>query len=179
MGGTKQLKPWPTRGGTIPLICAAYDAIRPICNEMIVVLGHDSVAVAAALGERPFRRAESNPDAPMIDSIRAGLQTALRINPNATIVLQPGDHPQIRRITLYHLLSTSGEFPNRAIIPEYNRRGGHPVLIPPAVACHVITADCPAGLGQFWTDHPELCCRVHVGDATVLRDVDTPDDLPQ
>ena len=98
MGGKKQLTPWPTADGTKPLVAAAYDAIRPICDEMVVVLGHDADAVAAALGDRPFHRAESDPDAPMFESIRAGLRAALRIDSNATVVLQPGDHPEVAAV---------------------------------------------------------------------------------
>src|SRR3954454_13341239 len=56
MGGKKQLTPWPTAAGTIPLVAAAYDAIRPICDEMVVVLGHMADSVAAALGDRKFHR---------------------------------------------------------------------------------------------------------------------------
>ena len=51
------------------------------------------------------------------------------------------------------------------------------MLIPPPVAALILAADCPAGLGQFWLDHPELCHRVPVDDPTVLRDIDTPADL--
>lgn len=178
MGGTKQLTPWRTRSGTVPLVAAAYDAIKRICDDMIVVVGHEAEVVAGALVDRPFRRSESDPDAPMIESIRSGLRTALRLNPNATIVLHPGDHPTVHRTTLYRLLDLSNELPNHVCIPEYEGRGGHPVLIPPAVVSQIITAECPGGLGQFLTDHPELCCRVVVSDRTILHDIDTPTDLP-
>jgi CTP:molybdopterin cytidylyltransferase MocA len=66
----------------------------------------------------------------------------------------------------------------QAIIPQLADRGGHPVLIPPNISQILIDAECPHGLGQFWLDHPELCYRVPVDDPTVVRDIDTPDDLP-
>jgi molybdenum cofactor cytidylyltransferase len=177
MGRTKQLVPWPTAEGTKPLIAAAYDAIRPICNEMVVVLGHEADAVAAALGDRRFHRAISNPDAPMFDSIRTGLDTARNIDPIATMVLQPGDHPSVAPATLTALLNCSLQRPVVAIVPEYGSRGGHPVIIPPAVAALVIQSDCPEGVGQFWAEHPELCHRLPVDDPTILRDIDTPGDV--
>src|SRR4051794_33845457 len=99
MGGKKQLTPWPTATATIPLIAAAYDAIRPICNKMVIVLGHAADEVAAALGDRPFHRVESDPHAPMFESIRAGLRFARGLNPTAAIVLQPGDHPEVATST--------------------------------------------------------------------------------
>src|SRR5262245_45713619 len=100
MGGKKQLTPLPTADGSKPLVAAAYDAIHPICDEMIVVLGHAANEVAGALGERPFHRIESDANAPMYESIRAGLHAAHRINPTSTVVLQPADHPEALTSTL-------------------------------------------------------------------------------
>lgn len=177
MGRTKQLIEWPTATGPQPLVAAAYDIIRPICNEMVVVLGHDADAVATALGDRPFHRALSDPDAPMFASIRAGFFLARELRPDATIVLQPGDHPEVSPATLDALVNRLLPPAARAVMPEYNGRGGHPVLIPSDVVGLILNADCPDGLGQFWTEHPDLCERLPVDDSTILRDVDTPDDL--
>jgi molybdenum cofactor cytidylyltransferase len=177
MGGKKQLAPWPTAEGTKPLVACAYDAVRPICDEMVVVLGHIADSVVAALGDRPFLRTDSDPSEPMYESIRAGLRIARRIDENATVVLQPGDHPEVLSSTLYMLESWSVKRPGQAIIPEYSNRGGHPILIPPNICATLIKADCPEGLGQFWLDHPELCHRLPIDDPKVVRDVDTTADL--
>jgi molybdenum cofactor cytidylyltransferase len=177
MGGKKQLTPWTTATGTIPLVAAAYDAIRSICDEMVVVLGHDADAVATALGDRPFHRAESDPHAPMFESIRAGLLVAQRISAEAAVVMQPGDHPEVATSTLETLNNWSLKCPIQSIIPEYGDRGGHPIIIPPNIAALLVEAECPAGLGQFWIDHPDLCRRVPIDDPKVVRDIDTPADL--
>lgn len=177
MGGKKQLTPWPTADGTIPLVAAAYEAIRPICDDMVVVLGHDADAVSLALGGRLFRRAASGPHAPMFESIRAGIREAICLDANATVVLQPGDHPEVAISTLNTLTAWSLKRPGQAIIPQHAVRGGHPVLIPSCICTMLLEADCPLGLGQFWLDHPDLCHRVPVDDAKVIRDIDTPADL--
>src|SRR5436190_1081298 len=162
MGGRKQLTPWTKSGSTMPLVAAAYEAIRSICDDMVVVLGHEANAVAAALDNRPFHRTESDPHSPMAESIRAGLRVAQRIDATAAIVLQPGDHPEVATSTLDILTNCSLEFPAQTSIPEYAGRGGHPIIIPPNVAALLIEAECPEGLGQFWLDHPELCHRVPI-----------------
>ena len=64
-----------------------------------------------------------------------------------------------------------------AIVPEYDGRGGHPVLVPPEIVALLLETNCPDGLGEFWLEHPELCFRLSVDDAAVIRDVDTPGDL--
>lgn len=177
MGSTKQLIAWRTTDGEKPLVAAAFDAIRPICDEMVVVLGHDADAVAAALGDRPFQRADSDAAAPMFESIRAGLCAAHRIASDPVVVVQPGDHPEVAPATLSALVSWSLKRPLRTILPQYAERGGHPVFIPPEITAILREAVCPQGLGQFWLDHPELCHRVPVNDPAVVRDIDTPSDL--
>jgi molybdenum cofactor cytidylyltransferase len=177
MGRTKQLVEWPAANGAKPLVAAAYDAIAAVCDGMVVVLGHEADAVAAALGNRAFHRAASDPDAPMVESIRAGLRAAQSIDADTTVVLQPGDHPEVHRATLATLVDWSQKRPDRAIIPEHLGRGGHPVFIPAPVAEIVIAAACPGGLGDLWLANPKLCVRVPVDDVAVIRDVDTVEDL--
>jgi molybdenum cofactor cytidylyltransferase len=177
MRRTKQLVPWPTEEGKKPLVAAAYDAIRTICDAMIVVLGHEADAVAAALGDRPFHRVDSDPDADMFLSIRVGLDAAQQIAPHATVVLQPGDHPEVSRSTLESLTAWSLRRPGVAIMPEYQTRGGHPVLIPPTIARRLIETDEPGGLRRFWECHPELCLRRPVDDPGAVRDIDTSEHL--
>jgi molybdenum cofactor cytidylyltransferase len=177
MGGTKQLAIWTTGEGPKPLIAAAYDSILPICDEMVVVLGHEADAVAAALAGRPFHRVDGNPDAPMFESIRAGLRAALTIDPTATIALHPGDHPEVSPATLRTLTDWSLQRPVEAIIPQIGERGGHPALIPPQLASLLIDADCPQGLGEFWLSNPDFCFRAPVNDLSALRDIDVPSDL--
>jgi molybdenum cofactor cytidylyltransferase len=178
MGGTKQLMPWATAHGTKPLICAAYDSIRPICDRMVVVLGHDAEKVAETLDARQFERALSSADVSMAVSICAGLGVAFSIDSQATVVLQPGDHPEVAPSTLDTLLACSCRHRDRAVIPQYNGHGGHPVLIPRAVAKIILARPHLESLKQFWDDFPELSLRLPINDPTVLRDVDTPADLP-
>jgi CTP:molybdopterin cytidylyltransferase MocA len=145
---------------------------------MIVVLGHEADAVTSALGGRTFHSVHSDPDAPMFESIRAGLRAAQELDPSASVVLQLGDHPEVAPTTLDALAKLSTAEREKAIIPVFRGHGGHPVFIPPAIIERVLHADCPHGLATFWTTHPELCLRIAVHDASVCRDVDTPADLP-
>jgi molybdenum cofactor cytidylyltransferase len=177
MGRTKQLVLWRTSDGPKPLVAAAFDAVRAICDEIVVVLGHDADEVARALGTRVFHRTTSDPDGPMFESIRAGLRAAQSIDAAATVVLQPGDHPNVAAETLATLGDVSSKRPAEAVIPEFEGRGGHPVFIPPRVAEVLAGAECPTGLGGFWLANPGLCVRVPVHDDAVVRDVDTMEDL--
>jgi CTP:molybdopterin cytidylyltransferase MocA len=178
MGRVKQLVSWPSPAGEVPLVAAAYDAIAGACREIVVVLGHEPDAVAAALAPRPYRPVFSNPDADLFDSIRAGLIEAHSRDATACVLVQPGDHPEVKKQTLAAILAARLQTPQLAILPEFNERGGHPALLPPCLIQRLLEESCPAGLGQFWRENPELCRRLPVDDPGVVRDVDVPADLP-
>jgi molybdenum cofactor cytidylyltransferase len=174
MGGNKQFHIVQTADGEKPLVAAAFDTIAPVCDEMIVVLGHRAEEVAATLGDRRFETILSDPDAPMFESIRTGIQITLsRTATQSGILLQLGDHPTLEPSTLDMLLAIAAKHPNKAIMPTYQGNGGHPVLIPYSTAEQILATPCPDGLRGFWKNHPELCMRIEVDDENIVKDLDT------
>ena len=178
MGRTKQLMPWPTAQGDKPLVAAAFDAVADLCDQMVVVLGHAAQAVAKALGHRRFHSAQSSADAEMFESIRAGLAKAQRIDASAEVLLQPADHPEVQPATVQALIEARADHPRCAVMPVYNDKGGHPVLIPAEVIDRLLTASGKGGLRQYWRGHPDQCLRLAVDDPGVVRDLDTLDQYP-
>jgi CTP:molybdopterin cytidylyltransferase MocA len=182
MGGNKQFHIVQTAEGEKPLVAAAFDTIAPVCETMIVVLGHRAEEVAVALGERKFETVSADPDAPMFDSIRAGLRAvnsreatlAGDAGDSPAILLQLGDHPSLAPATLDNILATAATHPDKAIMPTYQANGGHPVLVPLSIAQQILATPCPDGLRGFWSEHPELCVRFEVDDPSVICDIDTP-----
>lgn len=172
MGGAKQFHPWPADGGEKPLVAAAFDAVAGACVETVVVLGHRAEDVQEALVPREYHLCLADPDAPMFASVQAGVKVALEHDATRPILLHPADHPEVAPATLEKLLQLAAEHPEWVIIPEYDARGGHPVIIPAGVAQSLLQIDCPRGLGHYWSEHPELCLRVSVEDETVVHDVD-------
>lgn len=176
MGQTKQLLPWPPGSeGCGCIVTAAYDTLADVCDRMVVVLGHDRDAVADALRPRDFTTALSDPDQPMFASLVAGFAAAGHLSPDAIVLVHPADHPEVGRPTLDLLLETVTRDPERAAMPEYDGRGGHPVLIPVELIARIRSHAAEGGLRQFWIDHPEIRRRVPVDDPSVVRDIDTPD----
>jgi molybdenum cofactor cytidylyltransferase len=172
MGGNKQFHIVQTAQGEKPLVAAAFDTIASVCGEMIVVLGHRAEEVTAALSPREFETVLVDPDAPMFDSIVAGLsRTATR----SGVLLQLGDHPSLDRLTLDEIFTTAAEHPDKAIMPTYQGNGGHPVLIPASIAAQILATPCPDGLRGFWQERPELCVRIEVPDIGVIQDIDSED----
>jgi molybdenum cofactor cytidylyltransferase len=176
MGRTKQLIEIAAGSRRRPLVAAAYDAIAPACDRMIVVLGHEAEAVAAALGDRPFDRVDADPDAPMFESVRAGVRAAAELAARR-VVLHPADHPRVAPTTLAKLAARADAEPARAIIPEHAGRGGHPVFIPASLFEAIAACAGEGGLRAFWRAQHAACARLPVEDPSVTRDLDEPSDL--
>ena len=156
MGRPKQLLPWPPKAENAkPLVAAAYDAIARVCDAMVVVVDFQAEAVLAALGERMFyREVVGNAGSPMFISIQIGLRMAQRIDAGADVLLQPADHPEIRLDTLRALATASDEQPDRAVMPQYRGRGGHPAIIPQNVVKLVLPTMATVACGSSGsTDH--------------------------
>ena len=195
MGTTKQLLSVPTTAGDKPLVAAAFDAVAPACDFMIVVVGHDRTRVIDALAGRVFTVAESSPDAEMIESVQIGIQAAgvvadsrresaeieLSHSARATYwaLLHLADHPHVDPRSLQQLITARTQFPEQAIIPRYASRGGHPILIPSTVADKLINRPMPQGLRAYWQQYPKTCHYIEVHDAGVTTDLDTVEDLDQ
>ncbi len=179
MGATKQLLPWPrnTEAERISstVIESAFDAIASQCRRMIVVLGHETEAVIAALGGREFVPVHADPDAEMFDSIKAGLRQAINDDAMTCVLLHLADHPEVRPSTVLTLLDENRTQPQPVIIPEHRGRGGHPVLIPRLVIEGILAFPGPGGLRAFWMLHPEKRLRVSVDDPQIVIDLDTPE----
>jgi CTP:molybdopterin cytidylyltransferase MocA len=174
MGRLKQILPW----GDSTVVASAFDALAGRCGAgMVVVVGDGADRVAAALGGRTCTAVFSDSDAEQIESARSGLRRALEMPGVRRVLLHPADHPVIPAPVIDELLRRADEC--TALIPTWRGRGGHPVLIPSALAAAIIsaTAGAPEGLRGYWSAHPQQVRRIEFPDAPQLvMDLDSPDD---
>jgi CTP:molybdopterin cytidylyltransferase MocA len=184
MGRLKQTLKWGRGGaGDATVVSSAFDVLAPFCSRMFVVVGEDVKPIVAALDARDFAQVASDSEAEMVVSVAAGLTAALQSHPAPiAILMQPGDHPGVAPSTIQMLIGALRAEPLRAHMPEYRGKGGHPALIPVAIATEITRwADLGAGRGsgglrQFWIAHPHLCRRTPVDDPLCTMDLDTPED---
>jgi CTP:molybdopterin cytidylyltransferase MocA len=132
MEATKQLLPWPpppspsaTERLSRTVVEASFDILRPFCARIVIVLDHEADAIRRALGDRPYTAVDGDGSAPMFESIRLGIRAATDIDPAATALLHPADHPSVAPATVQHLLEEATRRPDRAIVPVHDDRGGH------------------------------------------------------
>jgi molybdenum cofactor cytidylyltransferase len=134
--------------------------------------------VRDALPQRPLVRTIHNPDyaaGEMFSSIQTGLR-ALREDCQAALIAL-GDQPQIERRVAERVLAAHA--PGRVVIPSFNRRGGHPILIDRACWPDILACPPDANLRDVWRAHPVWLRYVDVDSDTILRDLDTPEDYRQ
>lgn len=176
MGHLKQILSWGPTGDSKPLVAAAFDTVAPVCDQMIVVVGHQSDKVLNALSPRCFVSVAGHPDGAMFESLRVGLSKVQEMDASANIVIQPGDHPFVSPEVLEHLLEMASRYPNHAVMPQYQGKGGHPVLVPSSLLEPLLQWEGGDGLRGYWRMKPDACRRVEVKDPFVIQDLDTPED---
>lgn len=176
MGEAKQLLPWhPPRSGTT-LVAAAFDSIAPFCSRMVVTVGHEAQAICKALDAREFDSVMCDADAPMFDSVRAGLERVREIDPRAGALLLPADQPGILPESIRAILDAGRRYPEHVVSPECAGRGGHPVLISPTAITIVLSDAGEGGLRGVLARNLSLRKHIKVNDPACTRDIDTPED---
>lgn len=143
-------------------------------ETIVVVLGHRAEELRHRLAHLPVTFAlNSDPDSEMSASITAGL---LKVPHTAkSLLVAPADHPAVPPTVVSTLIS---EWQNGAslVIPTWQNRGGHPVLIDLHFRSEVQNLDPSRGLRALFDAHQNEVKRVAVDSPFVARDMDTWDD---
>ncbi len=141
-------------------------------SEIVVVVGHRGDEVCAQLAHRPLRFAVNEAaGSEMSVSIARGVE---QVSEGAQAVLlalvdQPAVTPEVIRCVLEAHAQTGA----RLVVPEYEGRGGHPVLIDLAYRAELLHLDPARGLRALFERHRTEVRRVPVSSAYIRRDMDT------
>ncbi|MCG8416352.1 MAG: molybdopterin-binding/glycosyltransferase family 2 protein [Proteobacteria bacterium] len=161
-----------------PMVARVVDALvaTPL-DRVVVVTGHESDLVRAALAGRPVEFVY-NPDHAegMSTSLAAGV-AAIETRADAVLVCL-GDMPWIRPDHVQTLIDAFNPVEGRAIcVPVYQHKPGNPVLFAADFfpAMKSITGD--MGARHIIRDNAELVHHVAMNDSSVLLDLDTADAL--
>jgi molybdenum cofactor cytidylyltransferase len=172
MGRFKLLLPWD---GETVIERVVHTLERTAPGEIVVVTGHRADEVAAALdGTRA--RTIVNPDyatGEMLSSVQTGLR-ALSVETTGALICL-GDQPQMEAETVHRVLEASNAAGDQAVvIPSYQMRAGHPILLPRRVWPDVVAAT--GTLKDALAPHRAGAVYVVVDTESILADLDTPAD---
>ncbi len=169
MGAFKPLLPFGAR--TVVETCVDNLAAAGV-GEIVVVVGQRGDEVRARLAQRPLRFAvneatESEMSVSIargVEQVSAGAQAVL-----LALVDQPAVAPEIIRC----VIATHEQMGARLVVPEYEGRGGHPVLIDLAYRDELLHLDPAHGLRALFARHAVEVRRMPVSSPYIRRDMDT------
>lgn len=146
------------------------------CEPVIVVLGGNAEALQAALAESPGVVAAFNPDHQlgMLSSLQTGLAHVPVYAPGAVFTLV--DHPRLQTETLEAVLRSFAQSDAQVVIPRYGSQRGHPVAISRQVAQQLLAMDKTGSPKDVIRRHRETTVFVDLDDASIVEDIDTPED---
>ena len=172
MGAPKLLLPF----GGKTVIEAVLDSVKASPVEgILLVVG----AGAAPIEEKakPYgARVALNPDfrSGMLSSVQCGFRQ-LPLEAEAALVFL-ADQPAIKPYVAEALVKALRHTGRGIIIPVFDRRRGHPILISAQYRTEIESLDPEVGLRQLLDRHTEDILEEPVDDPTILRDLDTPED---
>lgn len=171
MGAFKPLLPF----GNKTVIECCIDYLREGGVEtIVVVLGHHADEVRRKLERLPVSFAcNPDPSSEMGASIAAGIRE-LPETATATLIAL-SDHPAVPAKVVSTLIDAwiNGA---RLVIPTWQNRGGHPVLVDLAFKSELLNLASSGGLRALFESHPNEVQRMEVDSPFVARDMDTWDD---
>jgi molybdenum cofactor cytidylyltransferase len=173
MGQSKPLLPW---GSQTLIEHIVWMLRRCSVGEILVVTGHNAAAVEERLARLPVR-AVFNPGyarGEMLSSVQAGLQAASASADAALIAL--GDQPPVEPAIVERLIDARYCSQATLVVPSYERRRGHPLLLAREHWPAVLALAEGQSLRDFFRNASPAICYVEVDTPDVLRDMDSPAD---
>lgn len=175
MGGPvpKPLLPW---AGHTVLEQVVTTLLRAGLEELIVVTGHRREQVESLMAAHPVR-CLYNPDyarRTMLSSIQLGLRDLPPRCQGALLAL--ADQPQIELAVVLDVLGAFASSRGQAlIVPSYQMRRGHPVILPRRLWPEVWALEEDDTLRTIFARHARDIQYVVVESPSILADLDTPE----
>ncbi|MBC8031600.1 MAG: nucleotidyltransferase family protein [Pyrinomonadaceae bacterium] len=172
-------------GAFKPLLPFGNSTVIETCIEHLRRGGVETVLVVLGQGPHAEKLKEHlknagvtfaiNPDpaSEMSDSIACGV-SRLAGQTKAGLIT-PADHPAVPAEVVAELIH---EWQQGAllVVPTFNNRGGHPVLIDLSFRGELLNLDSRRGLKALFDAHPDRVRRLAVNSNYIARDMDTWDD---
>ena len=172
MGAFKPLLPF----GGASVVEACVENLRAGgAEEIVVVAGHRAEEVREALARLSFVRFAVNEEAEseMGASIARGVERVAAECKALLVALV--DQPAVPPFVIESLIE-AWRAGARLVVPVWENRGGHPVLIDASLREELLKLDSQRGLRALFDAHRAEVLRLASGSPFVARDMDTWDD---
>ena len=174
MGSDKALLPW--QGSTF--LGSSIQALQPFADYVIVVAGKNAPKlepVVDSLGA--YMVVNPHPELGQFSSLRVGLREVLNRGRDTAIVSLV-DRPAPSRETLRQLRDAYFEASERdkwVLIPQYEQRHGHPIIIGPGMLTKLVAAAPTSNAREIMHQYQERIEYLAVPDPLVVANINTPE----
>ncbi|HKW18940.1 MAG TPA: nucleotidyltransferase family protein [Terriglobales bacterium] len=178
MGRDKALLPWPPEDPSETLLSAAIGALSPFCDMVLVVAGKNEAKLRPVVdGCAGFLVVNAGAERGQFSSLQVGLQEVLNRGRDTAMVTHV-DRPPPSTPTLTKLIS---EFEGRsrniwAVVPEFQGKHGHPILIGREMIAAFLKAPENASAREIEHAHESKIAFVTVDDQRVTLNFNAPED---
>jgi CTP:molybdopterin cytidylyltransferase MocA len=175
MGRDKALLPW--RDGTF--LSAAIRALQPVTELVIVVAGANAASLEPiADSQAAFLTVNPNPQQGQFSSLLVGLQDVLNRGRDAAVVTLVDRPPaQVETIEKIKAAFLSSDDQIWAVVPEYQGRHGHPIVIGREMIEAFLRAPVHSTARDVEHANQAHILYLPVSDPLVAANVDTPEDF--
>ena len=172
MGEFKQLLPF---GDKTFVECCVDNLLASRVDEVVVVTGHREADIRGAVGNRNVLFAHNTDYRDgMSSSIKRGVEAVSKESRAYLIALV--DQPQIGADIINRVIGTYEKAAALIVIPTYEGRNGHPIILDAKLRDEILAIDPAKGLRQVVRSHSSEAVRVEVSTDAVLIDFDYPED---
>jgi molybdenum cofactor cytidylyltransferase len=172
-------------GAFKPLLPFGQKTVIETCIQHLRDGGIDSVVVVLGSGAQADKLQQhlknssvtfaSNPDP--ASEMSASIACGVRALPEESqaVIITPADHPAVPSEVVVRLVS-EWKKGARLVVPTWNGRGGHPVLVDLGFREELVGLDAARGLKGLFEDQQDQVSRIAVNSNYIARDMDTWDD---
>jgi molybdenum cofactor cytidylyltransferase len=172
MGVQKLLLPF---GGKTIIGHIVEELLSSTIDKVHIVVGHQAERISGELNGLAVSIVH-NPDykSGMLSSVRSGLRSLPEKCQSVMVVL--GDQPSITTELINQMLQSFAATEKKILVPLYEGKRGHPVLFSRQYSEEIMTHYDDVGLRGLLHDHPGEVLELKVLTASVLCDMDYPED---
>ena len=172
MGTSKQLLPYENT----TILETVIDRItQSTVDEILVVLGSNRENIAKVIEDFPVKSVYNlDFKEGMLSSVQKGF-ASLPDDVDAVLVFL-GDQPQIPSSVIDEIINAYQSTEKGIVLPVYDQKRGHPVLISTKYRTEVANLNLQVGLRELIHNHPVDILEVELDSSSILEDIDTPDD---
>lgn len=174
MGEHKLLLPWRDNRTIIEHV--VEQLIKSRLDPIVVVTGHQAKEVKSKLEQWDVQVVHNKAfqSGDMLSSLKVGLSAMPASTTAALLVL--GDQPSIQPKVINKVLLAYAEHRHDLVIPSYQMRRGHPVLLGRRYWADLKALPNSATPRQLYDMHADRIHYVNVDNDSILRDIDTRQD---